>query len=372
MKSARPNSLAVPQRVPDPQPKAQHLEVIMIRPGGGGVADYADDISAALQELGALVHEIRAAAPGNDTVISTVRLVRHLRALRSNRSDDRRRLVVHAELSAASVAPLWAIGTLRGVLRTATIHDPPHAAWWPLRVKAVNGLPVLNHAIHFPLRRIFWQLEDLLLLDVDLFCLSQTAARAFGPSERITVIPHYIRPIHIAEGTWQRPLGVGLFGYPYGGKGFNKIAQLRALLPPDVRLEIAGRGTERLDFIPGVHVWGEVDARREIEFFGSIRCLLLPYDSGGRYGDMLSSSGAAARAMTFRTPVVASATRAFVEESASGALWAEPDLAQITQRALWLIHSRQRLETVDAAIRRLAMNRDPRAIASQMVDRWAR
>jgi glycosyltransferase involved in cell wall biosynthesis len=343
--------------------------VILVAPaeGSGGVGDYAADICRALEARGVQVTRLETGGPGGDTVRSIVSLRRNLRRTLAALGPG---AIVHLEMSAASIAPLWALSSRQDVV-TATVHDPPHLAWWPARTRLVHRSRVAVHALHYPLARTWWAIEQRRARRMQLIALSRMGCESLSSARHVMQLPHYVpmrSSVAPAEG---RPPGVGLFGQMYGGKGFERLAELRRSLPADVSLHVAGRGTEAFPQTEGVHVWGSVDGEREAAFFASIRLLLLPYDAGGRYGPSHSASGASARAYAFGTPVAATAVRSFPEEAEHGGLVLVPsDTRPMAEAVIAFIRDPIRVRTAAEATRRLAATRRPSMVADQMIHIW--
>jgi polysaccharide biosynthesis protein PslF len=349
-------------------PTQSHRVVLVApAPGGGGVGDYAADIAAALAGHGVHLTFLATGGPGRDTVASILRL----------RRDVRRRLdalgpgaIVHLEMSAASIAPLWAV---RGHVEvvTATVHDPPHFAWWPARIRLVHRWRAAVHGVHRPIAPLWWALEHHRTRRMRLIALSRTGCESLRRDDAVVYLPHYVPERPPIPDAVTRPPGVGLFGQVYGGKGFERIVELRRELPADIALHVAGRGTDVLPGIDGVRVWGSVDGEREAAFFSHIRAMLLPYDAGGRYGPSYSASGASARAYAFSTPVAATPVRSFSEEAEHGALVLVPTETSAMARAVAdLVMDGVRVRSASEASRRLADERHPRRIAGQLVRLW--
>lgn len=188
-----------------------------------------------------------------------------------------------------------------------------------------------------------------------------------------TRLLHHVVDRSVGPPLKDRPLAVGLFGYSYGGKGFELLHALRSELSTQIGIEVAGRGTENLDLPPGTKRWGPISNEREDDFFSSVRCLLLPYESGGRYGPFLSASGAAARAFAYGTPIVAAPVRGFTEDaklSRAIQLAASGSAKDLTYAVSSLINSEQLLSHSDEDTLRLRNERTVGATAGRMVAKW--
>ncbi len=341
-------------------------------PGSGGVGDYAEQLVDDLEACGAQLFPIHLAAPlkaGAADVLSAVRRVRAETA----RIREGGPAVVHVELSAGGIEPFWALPP-GDELVTATVHDAPHFTWWPLYTTRVARARVLHQAVHFPARGLWWRFEDRRMRAATHFTLTAggeraLAERGFKTARLVHHVPHRAAGPPVGE----RPRAVGLFGYSYGGKGFELLSELRRELPGDIELHVAGRGTESLELPAGTRGWGAVEGDREDEFFGSMRCILLPYESGGRYGPFLSASGAAARAFAYGTPVVSTPVRGFLEEAeSSGAvtLTASESARDLAAGVSALLSDERALKRGGEDALLLREQRTSRATAERMVAQW--
>jgi hypothetical protein len=281
-------------------------------PGISGVGDYAQELFFRLESPAGRTF-LTAGATG-DSLGDIVRLMRRIRVLG-------RVTPVHCELSAGSTAPFWAAVVAKGPV-TATVHDPPHPVWWPLRTRYLARNKAISHLLHYPLRGMFAWLQRKLLRRVKLVVLSRVGAdnmRAAGYDA--TYIPHFVYPGEpLTKNVNDRPRAVGIFGHTYGGKGWDRLVDFRRALPSDIEIVIGGVGTDRLPKIDGVTCRGSIPERDLAEFFASFRVLLLPYSSAGRYGPLLSASGVVARAYSYGVPILATCDRNFQEEAERGAL----------------------------------------------------
>jgi polysaccharide biosynthesis protein PslF len=336
-------------------------------PGSGGVGDYAADIAAALGDHDVQVTFLPTGGPGRDTIASILRLRRRIRRELDWLGPG---TIVHLEASAASIAPLWAV-TRAVDLVTATVHDPPHVAWWPARTQLVHRSPIAVHGLHLPIAPLWWAVERHRTRHVRLIALSRMGCESMRCSRPVLHLPHYVPDRPPIQDAVRRPLGVGLFGQVYGGKGFERVAELRRRLPADIALHVAGRGTDALSRLAGVQVWGPIDGQREAAFFSQIRAVLLPYDAGGRYGPSYSASGASARAYAYGTPVAATPVRSFTEEARHGALLLVPaETSAMVEAVTELVTDAARVRAASDAARRLAEERHPRRVAAHLVGIW--
>jgi glycosyltransferase involved in cell wall biosynthesis len=101
-----------------------------------------------------------------------------------------------------------------------------------------------------------------------------------------------------------RPKAIGFFGHVYRGKGFDLVSQIRAGLPDDIAIRVAGRGTESLPRADGIEIVGGVDGPTEDAFFESIQALVVPYGKRLWYDETYPASGVMAHATANRTPIV--------------------------------------------------------------------
>ncbi|WP_461855738.1 glycosyltransferase [Arthrobacter sp. C152] len=286
-------------------------------------------------------------------------------------------VVVHFELSAASVAPFWLLaGRSRRVITTATIHDPPWAVWWPFRLKSVAKSKLVQHGIHLPLRPLSARLERRLLRNAALFALSETGAGALRtafPDCAVMPAVHFVPPRPTLAPLRDRPLAVGLYGHAAKGKGFERLVELRNEIPRDVAVIVAGRGTEKLPPVPGVTILGAVEGAQEDAFFESVRAILLPYDKTSRfYGQMLPASGVVSRAFAYGTPVIGFDAGTLGEAAGAGGLVAVPPSARaLAEAAHQTITDPAALEHLENQIGALRRERAARRAVAPFVAFWA-
>lgn len=367
------NSDAVP--VPNSSPIPATLILVAPRISSGGVGDYAEEFIAAAVPNFSAFREIRTAGPGNVGLLDVFRDRRRL-SVAVKESLAAGRVVVHFELSAASLGPFWLLaGRSRDVATTATVHDPPLAAWWPFRFKWVARSKLLHHGIHLPLRPLSARLERWLLRDTTLFALSEAGAAALRqtfPACRVLSTWHFVPPRPALKPASQRPLAVGLYGHASKGKGFDRLVELRRELPPDVEIRVAGRGTEQLPPIPGVTILGAVEGRQEDAFFESVRAILLPYDKTSRfYGNILPASGVASRAFAYRTPVIGFDSGTLGEASKAGGLIVVPaSVRELADAAHRTITNSTELERLDRQITALQTGRTVALAAAPYLACW--
>ena len=126
-------------------------------------------------------------------------------------------------------------------------------------------------------------------------------------------IPHIVRDRPTIRPAQERPKAVGFFGHVYRGKGFEQIARIRQLLPADVAIRVAGRGTESLPSGDGIEILGAVDGPDEDAFFDSVRAIVVPYGKRHWQDVTYPASGVVAHAMAYRTPIVTTGYGALAE-----------------------------------------------------------
>jgi hypothetical protein len=274
--------------------------------GLGGVGDYAEDFVAAVRPHFADVVEYRHGAPGDDSVAD---LRRHRAAIRKLVADaPGGRVLVHCELSGGAVVPFWSTANLPDTVPvTATIHDPPHPIWWPARTRFMAEHWLVNHAVHFPSRRLSHRVQRRWLRATTLFVLTASGARsivAAYPRTHVVQVPHLVADRTLIRPPQERPLAVGLFGLVYRGKGFEQIGRLRELLPKEVGIRVAGRGTEELPRAEGIDIVGAIEGQAEDAFFDSVRAIAMPYGKRSTYGMGYPSSAVMAHAVAYGTPVI--------------------------------------------------------------------
>jgi glycosyltransferase involved in cell wall biosynthesis len=290
--------------------------------GKTAVGDYAEDIVNAVRPHFGDVVEVRTGGPGDDT-LADVR--RHRRAVERYIAEaPTGRVMVHAELSTAALSPFWSTAGLRGVPVSGTVHDPPQGVWMPVRTQFVARSRLLNHGIHYPARPLTRKLEGAVYRNRTLFALTETGRRSIErvyPFTNTKYIPHLVRDRPTIRPAHERRAAVGFFGHVYRGKGFEQLARLRALLPTDIEIRVAGRGTENLPPIDGVDILGPVDGPAEDAFFESVRAVVVPYGKRHFYAESFAASGVVAHATAYCTPQICTDYAALAElDESVGAL----------------------------------------------------
>lgn len=273
--------------------------------GNTAVGDYAEDVVNAVRPHFGEVVEVRTGGPGDDSLADIRRNRRVVAAHVAAAPKDR--VMVHAELSTAALSPFWSTAGLKGVPVSGTVHDPPQGVWMPARTRFVARSRLLNHGIHYPLRPVSRKLEGAVYGHRTLFALTETGRKSIEriyPSTTTRYIPHVARSRPAIRPTQERPKAVGFFGHVYRGKGFEQIERLRELLPEDIGIRVAGRGTQDLPPIGGVDILGPVDGAAEDAFFDSVRAIVVPYGKRHFYADSFAASGVVAHATAYCTPQI--------------------------------------------------------------------
>ena len=281
--------------------------LVFVGPANGktAVGDYAEDFVSGVRPHFGEVVEVRTGGPGDESLADLRQYRRAVAELVAQGTPGR--VLVHAELSTAALAPFWSTARLKDVPVTGTVHDPPQGVWMPARTRLVASSRLLNHGIHYPLRPVSRALEGAIYGDRMLFALTETGRRSIErtyPSTKTRYVPHLVRSRPLIKPTQERPQAIGFFGHVYRGKGFEQIERLRELLPADIGIRVAGRGTEALPKADGIEVLGAVDGPDEDAFFESVRAIVVPYGKRHFYADSFAASGVVAHAMAYRTPVV--------------------------------------------------------------------
>ncbi|MEU0495619.1 glycosyltransferase [Mycobacterium sp. NPDC006124] len=295
--------------------------------GVTAVGDYAENLVRAVRPHFGEVVECRTGGPGDDTVRGLWQLRKQVVAAVAEGPPGR--VLVHAELSAGALAPFWSTAGLNAIPTTATIHDPPQGVWWPARTAFLARHRLLMHGLHYPLRPLSRAIEGAVSGRRTLFALTETGRRSIQemyPHTQTHHITHLVAERPRIRPAQERPKAVGFFGMVYRGKGFEQIARIRAQLPSDVVIRIAGRGTESLPRAEGIEIVGGVDGPDEDAFFESIRAVVVPYGKRHFYADTYPASGVVAHATAYRTPVVCTAYGSLAElDETRGALVVKPD-----------------------------------------------
>ncbi len=358
--------------------------LIFVAPGDGtgGVGDYAEHVLSDLRGMFDEVYEIRTHGPEADSIREIRAWRRQLRGL--ERRHGVQNTVVHAELASGSVGPFWVLRASRSARRSAVIHDAPLPVWWPLRNRDVIAVVTRHWRLllwydRFERRilgRFLGKLERETLRDVKVVALSDIGARRISESLRGASVlsgRHYVPSVPVGDivPVAERPLAVGLFGHVYGGKGFELLSQLRIEIPDEIEIRIAGRGTSALPKMRGVTILGTVDGPAEVEFFNSIRVLMLPYNRVHGIRPVYPASGAAARAFAFHTPVVSSRSGTFQEAALDGGMIAADGLEGLVAAVVSLVQDVPRLEKLQGETSQIATERNVRGSLTSLVELWS-
>lgn len=314
------------------------MRVIVLAPraGSSGVGDHADDLVAALRANGVEIVEARHGGAGEDTVRDIWRYRKRVGALLAASEPG---TVVHAEMSGGSSPSFWAMCGL-SARRTATVHDAPRPVWFPVLTRGVRNIRIVAPVLMRVLSPLWLRLERRMMRDIELVTLTDAGAALtrrlqVGRGVRASrlVVPQR-NAVPVIE---QRRAAVGLFGHVYRGKGFHLVPELRALIPPEVTITIAGRGTEALPPIDGVEIVGPIEGADEAAWFGSIRALLLPYHRAPIGGiSALAASAAHVVAAAYETPSVGLTWPTMDELAAEGGCLLAHDLAELAAIATML------------------------------------
>lgn len=314
--------------IDDPVRRLADYRLIFIGSAGGetAVSDYSENFFQAVRPYFADAVDYRTPGPKNAT-LADVR--RHRRAVRDLVAEGNPgRTLVHAELTTAAMGPFWSIAGLKDVLVTGTVHDPPQGLWYFAGTKFVMRYRLLRGAIHVPLLPLSRAIEGAVYRDNTLFALTEAGRRSIErtfPRTRALYVPHMAfdrPPIRPAQ---DRAKAVGFFGYAYRGKGFEQVARIRELLPDDIAIRIAGRGTEVLPAGNGIEVLGAVYGPEEDAFFESIRAIVMPYGKRHWAADTFPASGVGASAQSYGTPLISTGYGPLSElDETTGAIAVQP------------------------------------------------
>jgi hypothetical protein len=351
------------------------------RLGLGGVGDYAEQFSEAIGPEFAEVIQYRHGAPGDDGVAG---LRRHRKAVRALIDDAAAKgpVLVHAEVSGGALVPFWSIAGVHDVPVTVTAHDPPELIWWPARTRFMARHKLVNHGLHYPLQGVSTAVQRRVIGDRTVFVLTDSGTRAIRdtfPRTTPVRVPHLLMDRPAIRPVGERPRAIGFFGLVYRGKGFEQIARIRELLPADIGIRVAGRGTESLPKADGIDIVGGIDGPEEDAFFDSVRAIVVPYGRRTFYGDGTAypSSAVVGHAVTYRTPVVCSdhgALRDLDEESGALVLGGldDPDAmsARFARSIADLIDDGPRLDGLSRGVERERLSRSPAITAAAFAAVW--
>ncbi|TQK31032.1 glycosyltransferase family 4 protein [Arthrobacter sp. SLBN-53] len=290
--------------------------LVFVAPDEGqtAVGDYAQDLVTALRPHFGEIVQCRTAGPGSDTLAEIRRHRAQVRRLIADGPPGR--TLVHAELSTGVLPTFWATAGIDDVPVTATIHDPPQGLWFLARTKFIASSRLLTHGIHYPLRPLSRAVEGRVHAGRTLIALTETGRQSIArtyPDTTTYCVPHLVRSRPAIAPAQDRPKAVGFFGFVYRGKGFDQIARIRELLPRDIAIRVAGRGTEELPRAEGIEILGGVDGAAEDAFFESVRAIVVPYGKRHFYAETYPASGVVAHAMAYSTPIVCTGYGALAE-----------------------------------------------------------
>ncbi|MDF2443871.1 MAG: polysaccharide biosynthesis protein PslF, partial [Subtercola sp.] len=204
--------------------------------------------------------------------------------------------------------PFWGTMGVQADVRSATVHDAPLSVWQPFRTRLVSRNRFVQHGLHFPILPLLRRFERHVMRGAHLFLMTESGAEAtesMMSESEVTLTFHPVPDRPRITPVEERPLAIGLFGYVYRGKGFERLVELRAALDPRIAIRVAGRGTEKLEPMEGIEILGPVEGRAEDDFFASVRAMVLPYGRRSSYGPATHvASGTIARAISYETPAV--------------------------------------------------------------------
>lgn len=343
------------------------LVYVAPRTGTSGVSDYADDMIAEARRVVGTVVEVRHGGAGQDSLRDVVRGRRAIkRAIRAASGP----VILHTEQSGGVLLPFWGLIGQRPSLASSTLHDAPLGVWLPFRIRLVSSNRIAVHALHYPIMPLLQKLEERVVKRVSL-----TALTASGASEIERILKHDpvgvqflpAPPKNEVTPAPERPLAVGLFGYVYKGKGFEQLSTLRDLIDPAIDIRVAGRGTAELPPIPGVTILGAVEDEEEDAFFASIRALVIPYSKRSSYGpETHVASSAIARAIAYRTPVIALGHPGLGDEAEV----VDGGLEALAARINELVPSAESMERITARSSRLKDELTRAAAFARLAERW--
>jgi polysaccharide biosynthesis protein PslF len=341
--------------------------------GRSGVGDYAADFAAEIRPHFADLIEYQVETAPRETVGELVRDVHRIRALAAEHS-AKGPTIAHFEQSGASLAAFWAAMVIRNIPVTATIHDAPQPVWWPFATRGVTNHRLTHHGVHYPIRFVSNALQRRMCKGRNIIALTSIGARETQvrqPGAHVRATRIFIPTRQPSPALPDRPLAVGLFGFAYKAKGFDRIKTLRAHLDSDIEIVVAGRGTENIPAIPGVTVLGEVIGPDEDQFFARIRFLVVPYAKTNLYGPVYAASSAVARAHAYGTPVICNFQGALSEVLAEGgALGIDGDVTEFAALANTAIRDEESLLRLSSEVEKLRAERTVAHCATPFLDTW--
>ena len=355
--------------------------LVFIGPAVGqtSVSDYCENFVKGVRPYFAEVVEHRTPGPGGDSVAD---VLRHRKAVaRLVAEGPPGRVLVHTELSATVLGTFWSIAGLKGVPVTATVHDPPLGVWAAARTRFIGRSRLLTHGINYPLRPLDRAIESAVYRARTLFALTEAGRRSLErtfPRTRALYVPCMAFDRPTIRPAQDRPKAVGFFGYAYRGKGFDQVARIRQLLPDDILIRIAGRGTESLPEAEGIDVLGGVDGPDEDAFFESVRAIVVPYGKRHWWGEIYPASGVGASAQSYSTPVISTGYGPLTElNEETGAVTVQAkagddDVAEALAEAISsLVNDRERLTELANSAEKTRHARSPASTGAAFAEAWA-
>ena len=166
----------------------------------------------------------------------------------------------------------------------------------------------------------------------------------------------------------------------YRGKGFENIARIRQLLPEDIQIRVAGRGTELLPRMDGVEILGGVEGSDEDAFFESVRAIVVPYGKRHFYAETYPASGVGAHAQAYRTPIISTGYGPLSElDESCGAVTIKGDGAgsgdvveRLTEAIVALIGDHERLTQLGDNADGTRLERSAAATGQAFAEAWSR
>lgn len=336
-----------------------------------GVGIHADRLITALRPHVDIV-QLRHGT-GADDSIGQIKDLR--RRLRSALIEAPPGTVVHAEVTGGESHAFWAVRGV-SVRRTVTIHDAPRPFWLPFLSRGIARRRLVRAGLLRALSPLNLRLERRWMEDVDVIAMSGPGAEAIRDLGlgRSVVESRLLLPTKPPiPPVWERPAAVGLFGHVYRGKGFDLVPALRKLLPDEVTLRVAGRGTESISEVPGVEVAGAVEGDAEDAWFASVRVVLLPYFRAPIGGiAALAASAVHAEAAAYETPCLALPWPTMDELAAEGGCEVLPDVERLAERAAVLALNDAEVRVAHDRLRRHLAARTAEASIQPYLRLWDR
>jgi glycosyltransferase involved in cell wall biosynthesis len=365
----------------DPVARLADYRLVFIGPAPGqwSVGDYSENFVKAVRPYFAELVEHRTPGPGNASLADVLRHRKEVARLVEEGPPGR--VLVHAELSAAALVPFWSIAGLKDVPVTATVHDPPQGVWFVGRTRFIARHRLLTHGIHYPLRPLSRAIEGVAYRDRTVFALTEAGRRSIErtyPRTGALYVPHMAFDRPTIRPAQDRPKAVGFFGHVYRGKGFDQVARIRELLPDDVLIRIAGRGTESLPEADGIEVLGGVDGPEKDAFFESVRAIVVPYGKRHFYAETYPASGVGASAQSYATPVISTGYGPLAElDEATGAVRVQPKAGEdgvaeaLAEAISSLVNDRERLTELANRAEKTRHERNRASTGAAFANAWS-